>query len=143
MEVVRYLAAGGVVVRDGQVLVLYRPGSGEVRLPKGHVEKGESAPEAALREVAEESGYDDLEIVADLGEQVVEFDYKDRHFVRRERYFLMRPRDPSCDKHSPAERQFIPAWLSWEDALAKLTFPAERAWVRRAMEMVARKASTT
>jgi len=72
--VVRYIAAGGVVVHDGRVLVLRRlsppsvpPTGGEVRLPKGHVEPGESVQAAALRETREESGYVNLVLQADLG----------------------------------------------------------------------------
>ena len=85
MEVRQYRAAGGVVLQQGVVpdldprqpylLVLDRPSRNEVRLPKGHIDHGESAAEAALRETVEEAGYTDLEIVADLGEQIVEFDY--------------------------------------------------------------------
>ncbi|MBQ9418408.1 MAG: NUDIX domain-containing protein [Bacteroidales bacterium] len=53
---VRYVrAAGGVVVdADGRVLLIRRLGHWD--LPKGHVEAGESLREAALREVAEETG---------------------------------------------------------------------------------------
>jgi len=67
MRHVTYVAAGGVVIHEGQVLLLDRPGRGEVRLPKGHVEPGEEPAEAALREVREEAGYADLAILADLG----------------------------------------------------------------------------
>jgi 8-oxo-dGTP pyrophosphatase MutT (NUDIX family) len=142
MRAVRYEAAGGVVVDGERVLVLQRPSRDEVRLPKGHVEKGESARETALREVAEESGYDDLETVADLGEQTVEFDYKGVHVVRDERYFLMRPQSLHCEKRKKNELQFIPDWLDWEAALAALSFEAEREWVRRARE-AARSAGAT
>ena len=55
------------MINDDKLLVLERPARGEVRLPKGHVEPGEAPREAALREVREEAGYADLEIVADLG----------------------------------------------------------------------------
>jgi 8-oxo-dGTP pyrophosphatase MutT (NUDIX family) len=127
----RYTAAGGVVVRDGRVLVLRRPGRGEVRLPKGHVEPGEGEVATALREVGEESGYTDLVVDADLGAQVIEFDYEGRHVVRTERYFLMTV-GQAIESASRGEAQFEPAWLTWEEALAALTFEAEREWVRRA-----------
>ncbi len=55
-HIVSYTAAGGIVVHKGQVLVLLRPTAGEVRLPKGHVESGETLEAAALREVMEETG---------------------------------------------------------------------------------------
>jgi len=160
--IVRYVAAGGVVVHESRVLVLFRSNRSEVRLPKGHVEPGEEIEAAALRETREESGYADLTVKADLGTQVVEFDYNGRHVVRTERYFLMtlvgqafepaepvgqafEPAEPVGQAFEPAEpvgqafqpampgeAQFEPAWLTWDEALAALTFEAEREWVRRA-----------
>jgi len=105
-----------------------------VRLPKGHVELGEGVQAAALRETREESGYADLVVKADLGTQVVEFDYEGRHIVRTEQYFLMRLADGAESIPSGGEEQFEPAWLTWDEALAALTFRAEREWVRRARE---------
>lgn len=133
---VHYTAAGGVVVRPGQVLVLRRPGRDEVRLPKGHIEPGESAREAALRETQEESGYHHLVLKDDLGRQVVEFDYQGRHVVREEQYFLMTLAENSKDEPGEGEKQFDPVWLTWDEALAALTFTAEREWVRRARQKV-------
>jgi 8-oxo-dGTP pyrophosphatase MutT (NUDIX family) len=133
-DVVYYVAAGGVVVHDGRVLVLQRPSRDEVRLPKGHVEPGEDVRATALREVCEESGYCDLLVQADLGEQVVEFDYKGEHVVRTERYFLMALVDSSASP-SDGEEQFEPEWLTWGGALQALTFETEREWVRRARQM--------
>jgi 8-oxo-dGTP pyrophosphatase MutT (NUDIX family) len=130
--VVRYTAAGGVVVHDGRVLVLRRPSRGEMRLPKGHVEPGEAVMEAALREVDEESGYVDLVVEADLGAQEVAFDYAGRRYERTERYFLMALAGGAGGTRSGGEAQFDPVWLAWDDALEALSFEAEREWVRRA-----------
>jgi 8-oxo-dGTP pyrophosphatase MutT (NUDIX family) len=52
----RVEAAGGVVMRDGQVLLVHRPRYDDWTLPKGKLDKGESFEEAALREVEEETG---------------------------------------------------------------------------------------
>jgi 8-oxo-dGTP pyrophosphatase MutT (NUDIX family) len=145
----RYVAAGGVVVDDDRVLVLHRPTSGEVRLPKGHVEPGEAIRAAALRETHEESGYASLVLKADLGTQMVEFDHGGRHVVRTECYFLMGLADDAdstdrcgrrhpSDLHSGGEDQFETVWLTWDGALAALTFEAEREWVRRARRMCER-----
>ena len=136
----RYVAAGGVVVQDGRVLLLHRPSRNEVRLPKGHVDPGETAQQAALREVSEESGYAGLELIADLGTQVVEFDYEGRHIVRTERYFLMKlPKGESLPL--VAEEQFEPCWFTWDEALSALSFEAEREWARRARDGVATNAT--
>jgi 8-oxo-dGTP pyrophosphatase MutT (NUDIX family) len=129
---VRYDAAGGVVARDGRVLVLRRPTRDEVRLPKGHIDPGESARQAALRETREESGYQVLEILDDLGAQWVAFDDQGQHVIRRERYFLMSLDGCADQQPSDGEEQFEPLWLPWEEALSALTFVAEREWVRRA-----------
>ena len=129
---VRYAAAGGVVVSGDRVLALRRPSRGEVRLPKGHVELGEDVQAAALRETREESGYADLVLKADLGTQVVEFDYEGRHVVRTERYFLMALAESPKGSLTDGEEQFETVWLTWDEALAALTFEAEREWVRRA-----------
>ncbi len=105
----KYKSAGGIVLNDaGQVLLLERhvpredtPGH-EVRLPKGHIEKGETAEQAALREVGEESGYWGLEIVADLGKGKVEFEFRGQLVRRKERYFLMQLTDPVRGKPKPS-----------------------------------------
>jgi HAD superfamily hydrolase (TIGR01509 family) len=131
-----YVAAGGVVVEGDHVLVLQRPSRNEVRLPKGRVEPGESAQTAALREVREESGYTDLVIRGDLGTQIVTFDHQGRHVVRTERYFLMRSTNsPHCGPPDGGEEQFEPVWMTSDEALAALTFEAEREWVRRALSL--------
>ena len=57
-------AAGGVVIIDNQFFAIERNGIPD--LPKGHIEKGESPEVAALREVEEETGITDLEIIKEL-----------------------------------------------------------------------------
>ena len=58
-------AAGGLVENQrGDILVITRKGWRD--LPKGHIDEGESAEEAALREVQEETGLQEAEIVAPL-----------------------------------------------------------------------------
>jgi ADP-ribose pyrophosphatase YjhB (NUDIX family) len=56
----REYSAGGVVGRDGKVLLVkVKNLKGEIRwtFPKGHLEKGETWRGAALREVEEETGW--------------------------------------------------------------------------------------
>jgi 8-oxo-dGTP pyrophosphatase MutT (NUDIX family) len=136
MKTESYQAAGGVVVRDNHMLLLDRPARGEVRLPKGHVEPGESPREAALRETREEAGYADLGIVADLGTQTSHFInlQKGCEVTREEIYFLMR-----LQSEAPAERdehddaQFRVMWVPLDEAPARLTFETEREFARRAI----------
>lgn len=59
--------AGGVVINaNGNVLVVNQGGV-HWSLPKGHIEPGEGAVEAARREIGEESGIDELVLVKELG----------------------------------------------------------------------------
>ena len=147
LPVITYAAAGGVVADGERVLVIMRSGRmgpdgrPEVRLPKGHVEPGESHEQAARREVSEEAGLLGAKIVADLGHQRVEFESRNRRVIRNETYFLMAP-SPDAPP-SQAESQFTPVWLAWEEALAQLTFEAEREWVRRAYQTIQRNSSAT
>jgi 8-oxo-dGTP pyrophosphatase MutT (NUDIX family) len=130
----RYLAAGGVVLHKGKVLVLLRPSRSEVRLPKGHVRRHEDALAAAVREVREESGYADLRPMADLGELTVAFEFEGRHLVRRARYFLMALDGPASAERPPKDKeQFQVSWLEPDGAARLLTFEAEREWLRRAL----------
>ena len=136
MQSVYYRAAGGVVVHAGKILLLDRAVRGEMRLPKGHVEEGESPVQAALREVREEAGYANLEILADLGVQQTRFvdPHKERRVTRDERFFLMRLSDERQIERDLSEHQFTPVWAPLDEAISLLTFDAEREFVRRALE---------
>lgn len=60
-------SAGGVVVNpEGRILVVNQRGT-SWSLPKGHIDEGEDAFDAARREIYEESGIDQLEYVRELG----------------------------------------------------------------------------
>lgn len=140
MRRVRYRAAGGVVTDGARVLVLRRPSRNEMRLPKGHVDAGEKDEAAARREVVEETGYAELERLADLGEQKVEFPLRasTAWIVRDEHYFLFRLAGPGVIRRSLYDdHQFEPVWMTWDEAIAALSFEPEREWVRRARRALA------
>lgn len=69
MEVQRTRSAGGIVLGDhGTVAMVRRSNSnGAWLFPKGHPEPEESDEAAARREIAEECGLTDLELIDDLG----------------------------------------------------------------------------
>ncbi len=114
--------------------MLDRPSRAEVRLPKGHIDPGESAEEAALRETSEETGFGDLRIIADLGRRTVEFDYKGAHYIREERYFLMELLSPRQIARPPKDaKQFHVLWEPLARVGDRLTFEAERLFVKDAV----------
>lgn len=145
-ELHEYSAAGGVVCDEtGRVLLIerlvLRNGSlvHEVRLPKGHVEAGETDEQAALREVCEETGYCGLQVVADLGDDFTHFIHNGRPIRRREHYYLMQLTDanrgePAFDSPHAEEALFRPRWAAdLAQAEQQITFDSERRFVRRAL----------
>jgi 8-oxo-dGTP pyrophosphatase MutT (NUDIX family) len=70
MEELRHSRSiGGIVLGDGGTVAMVRRqnSNGAWLFPKGHPEPGEEDEQAARREIAEESGITDLELIDDLG----------------------------------------------------------------------------
>lgn len=66
----REISAGGVVFRrkDKKIEVLVIKDSyGKLAFPKGHIEKGETKEQAALRETLEETNLEELKPIKELG----------------------------------------------------------------------------
>jgi 8-oxo-dGTP diphosphatase len=106
-------AAGGVVVRDGRILLVHRPKYDDWSLPKGKCTSGETDEECALREVTEETGLS-CEIVGEAGET--------RYLVLKGpklvRYFLMRPVTGEFTPHDEVDEI---RWAPPEEAAEVLT----------------------
>ena len=148
MKTIRYRSAGGIVTQrnilshlspaETHLLLLDRPSRAEVRLPKGHIDPGEGAEEAAMRETCEETGFCDLRILADLGWRTVEFNYKRKHYIREERYFLMQLLSARQTPRPPKDaEQFQVLWAPLTTASERLTFEAERLFVEDAVTALA------
>jgi 8-oxo-dGTP pyrophosphatase MutT (NUDIX family) len=84
-------AAGGIVVVDGQFVSIVRHGIPD--LPKGHIEKGETPEAAALREVEEETGIANLQIVKALPSTWHCYLEHDQWTLKRTYWYLMSTTD--------------------------------------------------
>ncbi len=139
MEIVRYEAAGGIVFDGDRLLLLRKTTMGEMVLPKGHVEAGETAESAALRETIEETGFANLEVLADLGALQAQYPFKGHWYIRRERYFVMKLRDHSSSEigeYDDAEYDkavYEQVWVKPEEAEAAISFEPARSFARRAV----------
>ena len=61
-------SAGGVVVGPGNKIAVVSQHGNSWSLPKGHLESGEDAEEAAIREIFEETGIQDVKVIDLLGD---------------------------------------------------------------------------
>ena len=60
-------SAGGIVLNKENKILIVNQNHDSWSLPKGHIDPGENALEAAKREIYEESGVKKLEYIQDLG----------------------------------------------------------------------------
>ena len=82
-------AAGGLVQNpQGEFLFIYRRGKWD--LPKGKVDKGEAIEAAALREVREECGIENLRIVRLLKKTYHTYMLKNRIISKETYWYLMK-----------------------------------------------------
>ncbi len=118
------ISSGGVVFRRfGGIpqYLLIRDGHDNWGFPKGHLEEGESAMDAAHREILEETGLSDLLCHATLRELDWTFRAGNVLVHKRCLYFLF---ESSAGKTCPQGEEGITqcAWFASEDASRKLTF---------------------
>jgi len=134
-EIVHKFSAGGVVVRNGKVLVITSVSRNSVGFPKGGIDKGEAPERAAVREVKEETGYD-VKIIKKLSDYTYEFDWTDgnRH-LKTVRYYLMELTNdnPPQPNLQPGE-DFETKWITPSEALALLTYDESKDALRLALE---------
>ena len=102
-------------------------------LPKGHIEAGETAEEAAVREVEEETGIIGR-VVAPLGTIDFWFVAEDRRVHKTVHHFLLQALggELSDDDVEVAEV----AWVPLDELEARLAYADERRLIRRATELL-------
>lgn len=139
-EGVTEFSAGGVVLRDGQVVVIVprrraADGSRVLGLPKGHPHDGETPEQTAVREIREETGVI-ARALADLGE--ISYSFRGSAGVsvaKRVRFFLFEyVAGDVADHDDEVEEAF---WMAGAQARSTLTYEGERAIVGRALSISA------
>ena len=129
----REISAGGLVVRrddEGAFLAAIRPRGrpeGHWALPKGRVEPGESAVEAALREVREETGIE-AEAIAHAGDVRYVYMRDGRRIFKLVSFWWMRPVGGRIGQIDPAMRVEVAdvQWLPLAEAPRLLAYRDER-----------------
>jgi len=140
MRAVREVSAGGVIYRKhaGAIEIALIHVRNRWGLPKGHVEKGESNSDAALREVREETGLEGR-MRKKLGD--IRYSYRDKRtgrepirIYKRVYFYLLRylKGDVRDHDHEVDEAR----WFPIEEAIQTLKFATERRMVKRALAVL-------
>jgi 8-oxo-dGTP pyrophosphatase MutT (NUDIX family) len=128
--VVEETSAGGLVVddRDGEAKAALigrfdRRGRMRWSLPKGHLEPGETVEEAAVREVAEETGIRGR-VIAPLGSIDFSFVAEDRRVHKTVHHFLLRAIGGELSPDDPEVASV--AWVPLGELATRLSYVDER-----------------
>ena len=137
------VSAGGIAIRieDGIAYAACigrrnRAGRLEWCLPKGHLEAGETPEQAAVREVAEETGIE-AEIIQSLGTIDYWFTGDDRRVHKVVHHFLLEASSgditPANDPDQEAEEA---RWIAVTNLDRELAFPNERKMAQAAAALL-------
>jgi len=132
----RERSAGGVVIREGEVVVIVptrraSDGSRVLALPKGHIDPGENALQAATREVREETGIVG-EPITELGETRYWYRRDGKTIPKSVDFFLFSYVEGDTADHDDEVEEA--RWIALADAELQLSHVAEREMVARAAQ---------
>lgn len=116
------------------LLLHYPPGSKTAKeywdLPKGHIEKGEKEIDTARREVAEETGIQDIEIIDGVKEHIKYFfKFRGETIFKIVTFYLAKTKTKDV---KISEEHIGYKWLPYEKALERLTFENAKGILRKA-----------
>lgn len=111
-------AAGGIVFNPKrEILLIYRRGYWD--LPKGKIDKGEKKKAAAIREVQEETGLDQVEIISKFQKTYHTYRLKDgRRILKYTYWYLMQTQEAELTPQAEEDIEQA-VWMTKEDFLAK------------------------
>ena len=127
-------SAGGIVYYDaggdGPVYLLMSNRKGYWEFPKGHVDPGETEEEAAIREVREETGLNDVKIVSGFKVKIKYTYSKDGKKYPKEVVFFLMKAEPKRVEVSEEHTGYV--WLKYEDAIKKISYDNARKVLEKA-----------
>ncbi len=132
-------SAGGVVYRiecGDPLYLLIRDSYQNWGFPKGHLENGERAEDAALREVREETGIGDVSVRGTIDTIDWYFRFRGRLIHKVCHFFLMETAQADT---SPQRTEGITAcqWVRFDVATSAISYANARLVLRRAQDMIA------
>jgi len=134
----RETSAGGVVYRlhDGRALfLLIKDSYQNWGFPKGHLESGERAEDAALREVREETGIDDLALCGQI--ETIDWYFRFRgQLIHKVCHFYLMQTSQATTNPQHAEGITACRWVEYDEARSAISYANARKVLGRAHEMI-------
>ncbi len=124
-EIVREPTAGGIVYRrdkEGKVeILLIQDAKDRWTIPKGHIEEGETAQQTAKREIGEEAGLKNVEVLGWLGK--IHFRYRriDKLVLMTTQIYLVKALGDTNDIQKEEWMNDI-KWFKFHDALDEIEY---------------------
>ena len=123
-EIVREPTAGGIVFRHGEKgieILLIQDAKDRWTIPKGHIEEGETAQQTARREIGEEAGLKDVDILGWLGK--IHFRYRriDKLVLMTTQIYLVRAKG---DTNAIQKEEWMNGikWFPFHEALDAIEY---------------------
>lgn len=131
--------AGGIVINEHAeiALVKRKNGDGSWLFPKGHIEESEDDETAARREVWEETGLTDLELVDDLGtyeRPSISHDGTDKTEMKSIHMYLFLTLSNST--LSPTHEMEEAKWVPYREVASEIGSEKDRAWFATVFDRV-------
>lgn len=143
LRAVKEVSSGGLVfkrVPRGVQFAVMLDSYGKWAFPKGHVELGESLPEAAARETLEELGLNQVRLLEYLGKIDIWFrDRFEKHgaLVHKDIHYFLFEALADADLHpDPAERAYEAMWVSSKQLFKASSYPDMAPIIKRALALV-------
>ena len=131
------ISAGCVVfVREnaGLQFLLLHYSKGHWDFPKGHIEENESAEEAMLRELKEETGIASVKVIPGFEERITYFFKQNGETIKKEVIFFL---VESATKGVRLSFEHIGyEWLPYKEAVKKVTFNNAKQVLKKAYEFL-------
>ena len=125
------ITAGGIILNELEEIVIVNQNHDSWSLPKGHLEKGETLLETAIREIYEETGLINISLNKDLGfydRFRIGLDGKDDLTEsKRIHLFLFFCKKQKLQPIDPLNPEAI--WTSQKNAIKCLTHPKDKSFL--------------